>query len=451
MDCALRSPATMRVAACLILAMTAAGDTLAYAAERTMNAAVKRPQVEDSGTVVVRLPSSSGFVAKADILAELGAVGGIDLRAVEWLLPEGQLDLKQAKTERRLKQLNRVVGRYVVTRISRHMNRDPELVIEFDRARLNTDKRRAKVRAKTVSLKVLDPRGTLRAQQQYGLIMDDSADQLADRQFVVGIHGFNGGPDAMTALLDPLRAAGRPCASFVYPNDQAIADSAALLSRELKALARREPRRRVALVAFSMGGLVARAALENPELDPGNVERLIMIAPPNQGTICARYSRGFDLYEHVYRQRQFEPRRWLVASMLDGLGEARNDLCPDSAFLRQLNARPRNKSIRYSILLGKGGELDQRVVDRVARSIDRLQNTSTWARVFAPKLDRIRSDLSELTEPSDGFVTVRRGRLPGVDDVCVLRFGHVEAFEDLHDEGVVNLHQAIATRLETLR
>jgi pimeloyl-ACP methyl ester carboxylesterase len=394
MHCALRSPATMRVAVCLILAMTAAGNTLAYAAEPKLNDAVDRRQLEDSGTVVVRLPSSSGFVAKADILAELGAVGGIDLRAVEWLLPEGQLDLKQAKTERRLKQLNRVVGRYVVTRISRHMNRDPELVIEFDRTRLNTDKRRAKVRARMVSLKVLDPRGTLRAQQQqYGLIIDDSAGQLANRQLVVGIHGFNGGPVAMTAFLDPLRAAGRPCASFVYPNDQAIADSAALLSRELKALARREPRRRVALVAFSMGGLVARAAIENPQLDPGNVERLIMIAPPNQGTICARYSRGFDLYEHVYRQRQFEPRRFLVASMLDGLGEARNDLCPDSAFLRQLNGRPRNKSVRYGILLGKGGELDQRVVERIARSIDQLQKASTWARVFAPKLDRIRSDL----------------------------------------------------------
>jgi hypothetical protein len=200
-----------------------------------------------------------------------------------------------------------------------------------------------------------------------------------------------------------------------------------------------------------MGGLVARAAIEDPQLDSRNVERLIMIATPNQGSVCARYARGFDLFEHVLRERQFEPRRWLVASMLDGLGEARQDLCPDSAFLRALNARPRNKRVGYSILLGKGGELDPRLVDRLTQSIDRLERRSTLAQIFGPKLDRIRADLKELTEPGDGFLSVRRGRLEGVDDIEVLPFGHVEAFDDQHDERVTALHQAVARRLKPVR
>jgi pimeloyl-ACP methyl ester carboxylesterase len=317
-----------------------------------------------------------------------------------------------------------------------------------ERERWQLDKRRVKTRAKAVSLRILDPRGTLRAKQRYGLVIDEAAERGSGERLVVGIHGFNGGPHGTDLFLDPLREAGHACASFVYPNDQPIADSARLLSDELSGLARRQPKRRVAIVAFSMGGLVARAAIEDPRLDPGNVERLIMIATPNQGTICARYARGADLYEHVYRGRRFEPRGLLVASMLDGRGEARKDLCPDSAFLRQLNSRPRNEKVRYSVLLGEGGELNGAVAERVRSSIDTLERRSKLARVFGLKLDRLQQDLDELTEPGDGFVPVERGRLAGVEDVEILQFGHAAPFAAPADEAVKSLHEAIASRLD---
>ena len=48
-----------------------------------------------------------------------------------------------------------------------------------------------------------------------------------------------------------------------------------------------------------MGGLVARAMLEDPEFDSGNVTKLIMVAPPNQGSLLARVGYGTDLLDHA--------------------------------------------------------------------------------------------------------------------------------------------------------
>ena len=377
----------------------------------------------------------------------MGSIAGLDLRAVDRVLPDGEIDLRDAKVNRRLKLLNAVLGRYGRARIEAESDDgEPVLVIHVDRARMEQDKRRAKATIRTVSLRVLDPRGTMRAKQRYGLVFD-KAPQKTDKRLIIGIHGFNSSEKQIDAFLDPLRRADFSCAAFVYPNDQAIVDSAKLLSDELKALEKREPKRRVALVTFSMGGLVARAALEDPKLAVDNVDQLIMIAPPNHGTVCARFARGADVYEHLARDRRFEPRQLLFASTFDGLAEAGKDMCPGSTFLKDLNARGRNEKIRYSIVLGQGGELDVPHVERIILSLDKLEQKSTIAQVFGPRLDKWRDDLAELAEASDGVVAVRRGRLDGVDDVTVLRFNHLAKFRNLDDREMRALHGAILDRL----
>jgi pimeloyl-ACP methyl ester carboxylesterase len=251
----------------------------------------------------------------------------------------------------------------------------------------------------------------------------------------------------MEAFLAPLRAAGFWCGSFSYPNDQPIDESAKLLSSELKALADRDQERRLALVTFSMGGLVARAAIEDPQLASDNVERLIMIAPPNHGCVLARWGRGGDLYEHLYRDRRFAPRRLMFESMSDGLGEARGDLCPDSPFLQTLNARPRNPNVRYSILLGIGGEYEGDLARRASASLTKLEQNSSLVRVFSPKIERCRDDLAELSQPGDGVVTLERGRLADVQDVEVLPLRHMARFGQTDDPGIQALHRAILKRL----
>ena len=90
---------------------------------------------------------------------------------------------------------------------------------------------------------------------------------------------------------------GLVAGTYNYPDDQPIAASAAQLSRDLKGIQSSQPQRRIALVAHSMGGLVCRMVVEDPNLDPGNVSHLIMVATPNQGSLLARFAFGMDLLD----------------------------------------------------------------------------------------------------------------------------------------------------------
>jgi pimeloyl-ACP methyl ester carboxylesterase len=444
-------PATTHriIAFASLVVLAPLGSSLLRAAEPSLDSVRhERVSTPNSDKSIVHIPARDGIVATSDLFAGLGQIAGLDMGVIEWLLPEGELDLDKPQTAKRIARINRLMGRYGTIRIVHDADRDAMLVIEIDRGRLHMDKRRAQSKVRQVSLRVIDPRGKYRAQQRFGLMFDDTAEDRTDDPLIIGVHGFNGSASAIDAFLNPLRDAGFACGSFIYPNDQAIAESATLLAGELAGLARRQPNRRVALVTFSMGGLIARATIENPQLDPGNVEQLVMIAPPNRGSVCARFARGFDLYEHIAREKRFAPRGMLAASMLDGLGEARQDLCPDSHFLRQLNARKRNAAVRYSILLGEGGELSEEHVDRMVASIDKLEQKSTLARIFGPRLDRLRAEFGELSRKSDGFVTVARGRLDGVDDVETFSFRHIDRFDNLDDDRIRSLHAAIARRLE---
>ena len=134
---------------------------------------------------------------------------------------------------------------------------------------------------------------------KYGLRLEDGWDRSdPNKPLVIMIHGFNSTPEQNVSLMLPIRAAGFPCATFAYPNDYFIRSSAQLLSNELRNFASQNPHRRVILVCHSMGGLVARACVEDPLYDPGNVDRLIMIAPPTHGTFIAHFAVGTDLWEH---------------------------------------------------------------------------------------------------------------------------------------------------------
>ena len=168
----------------------------------------------------------------------------------------------------------------------------------------------------------------------------------AEGPIVILIHGYNSSPERMTPLCNSISAAGYECGTFAYPNDQAIADSAALLSRKLIRLRQMYPNRKVTLVTHSMGGLVAREVIENSALDPGNVTQLMMIAPPSQGTSCAYIVWSGDLWEHFLHTHDHNLLDDAYASLEDGLGEGREDLKPDSEFLRQLNVRERNPRVR---------------------------------------------------------------------------------------------------------
>lgn len=269
--------------------------------------------------------------------------------------------------------------------------------------------------------------------ERYGLQLDanwQDAAKAPNLPLVVLIHGFNSTPLRNAAVLAPIREAGFPTAAFTYPNDADISESADFLSRELKAFAAEHPDQQIALVTHSMGGLVARACVENAKLDPGNVARLVMIAPPTHGSMFAHVSFGTDVWEHWLTRRDGSPwRRWRD-SVVDGLGEASDELVPGSPFLTQLNAQPRNPRIRYAIFLGTHAAVSARELDAVRWTLGKTARMKGVGR-FATSIDNLAADLDELVEgKGDGVVALKRGRLDGVDDVVLLPFDHFSCTDD---------------------
>jgi pimeloyl-ACP methyl ester carboxylesterase len=285
---------------------------------------------------------------------------------------------------------------------------------------------------------------------RYSLRLKDGwEDAPADQAVVILVHGFNSSPAQNVALMKPICDAGLPCGTFAYPNDHTVLDSAQLLSCELRQFAARYPQRRVVLVCHSMGSLVARACVEDPRCDPGNVVRLIMIAPPTHGSLIAHFAVGTDVWEHWIARKKGGPWRRMRDSIIDGLGEAADDLCPDSEFLHELNGRPLNPRVRYSILLGTGARIEEAQLAWVRDSIcEKLAEVPGGAR-SAERLAVILNDMDELViGKGDGVVAVKRGRLDGVADTLVMPFGHLAVTGEPHNQVLRQVQRAVLERAQ---
>ncbi len=266
---------------------------------------------------------------------------------------------------------------------------------------------------------------------------------------VVLVHGFNSTPERNAALMEPLRAAGFPCASFAYPNDWDLREASALLSRQLKTFAAEHPDQKIALVTHSMGGLVARACVEDSELDPGNVTRLLMIAPPSHGTLLAHLAIATDVWEHWLGRAEGSCWARCRDSVVDGLGEAADDLVPGSPFLAELNARPRNPNVRYAIFLGTGASVAQDEMDWMRTALQKTSGRCPGFRGCSSKLDGLLSDMEEIVDgKGDGIVAVKRGRLDGVADTVILPFGHLSCTGKADCESVKQVQTELLARLK---
>jgi pimeloyl-ACP methyl ester carboxylesterase len=284
----------------------------------------------------------------------------------------------------------------------------------------------------------------------YGLTCDPKWQRCAaDKPLVLLLHGYNSTPQRNGALLKPLRKRGYPCAVFAFPNDQDLVASASLLSRDLKKFSRRHAGRDVVLITHSMGGLVARECVENPLLDPGNVERLIMIAPPSRGTLVAHLAVCADVWEHGLFRRGGGCLVRLKDSVIDGLAEAADDLQPGSPFLKRLNRRPRNPRVQYSLFVGTRGRIRERELVAFRTLVRSTMGNLPGLRTTARKLDRWLGNMDEVVDgKGDGVVALKRALVPGIDDVVVLPFGHLSVTGEPKTKVVRRVHQEVLARLE---
>jgi pimeloyl-ACP methyl ester carboxylesterase len=209
------------------------------------------------------------------------------------------------------------------------------------------------------------------------------------RPTAILIHGLAANADAMGELSESLRKLGVQVVLFDYPNRQPIATSGARLREELLAVQKSHPELQVAIIAHSMGGLVARYALEADGAAPANVTDLVTLGTPHHGSALADKYAWMELYRFAVHKLRGEYDR--KADLLEGLGEAGDDLCPNSRFLQDLNACRRPATVRYHCAAGCAGYF----------SADERQT--------------LRADLQRHFDAHPGWGLMRRGILSIID------------------------------------
>ncbi len=179
-----------------------------------------------------------------------------------------------------------------------------------------------------------------------------------NRDRVILVHGLDDPGIIWDDLAPVLKQNGFGVFIMSYPNDQAIEASSRFFFTQMQKMAQVDPGP-VAIVAHSMGGLVARDMLTCPDLDypgaaaAGNVpvfSRLILVGTPNHGTHMARFRMVTEIKDQIYHW--FVPGTHWLHWFLDGTGAAGVDLLPGSEFLTRLNRRPLPEAVQIQVIAG---------------------------------------------------------------------------------------------------
>jgi len=397
-----------------------------------------------AGTATVTVRARDGKVRWGDVLRGLSRAKGFDDKALEGVLPDTSFKVDSFTTRLVLIGLSELLRPDIELRVAARggSGGQPALKITLDRKALLATERRLKRRLRSAFAGGGRKGG-------FRLVLDAGWQRApAGRSLVVMVHGLQSSPARFRPFLADVRKHGFPTGTASYPNDGPVAESARLLGEALRKVAERQRSRPVALVATSMGGLVARAMIENPRLDPGNVRQLIMVGTPNHGSRLAEFAFALEVAEFVGKAPQRTVAGQFYAAVEDGLGEAYDDLTPGSAFLKRLNARPRNAKVRYTLLLGSGGFLDDISVAAMRVALWRARKKNRFARFLGPRLDGALADLDEVKYgKGDGAVSIARGRLAGVKDTVVLPFNHMTMVHGAGTPAEKQLRREIIQRL----
>ncbi|MFO0953477.1 MAG: alpha/beta fold hydrolase [Isosphaeraceae bacterium] len=250
-----------------------------------------------------------------------------------------------------------------------------------------------------------------------------------NRPTICLIHGVNSSSYGFVHMIPPLEEAGFGVVVYDYPFNRSLDASCEQFGRDWtefrKVLGEQRP---WAIVAHSMGALVARGYIEGPDY-AGGVSSLVMIAPVNQGSSLAQTQTILQLLNGLQAVGGPRPSTDALAHLGDGLGEAAADMLPGSPFLKRLNARPRREGVAYRILAGDVGLINKQARQQIESNVEAARRQAGvlggLARLATPP--DLSGRLDEVSDGTgDGAVSVARTRLAGVTDHVTIHANHAE-------------------------
>ncbi len=266
----------------------------------------------------------------------------------------------------------------------------------------------------------------------YGGEFTAASQDRAAASSVVLIHGLDDPGKVWMNLAPALFEENLNVWQMRYPNDQQIVDSARFFYDEIERLTQLRIRK-ISIVAHSMGGLVSREMLTNPRIayidkarrqQVPQVVRLIMVGTPNHGSELAR----FRVFGEIRDQwaNWVQGRRHILRGIVDGAGEAKIDLLPESRFLTTLNQRPHPPGVNMLSIAGNVTPWDGIGIDQFL--ITARDRTPAAGQKMLADLESFLKSMNDGL--GDGLVTVESTRLDGIDH-HIVRGSHLSMIRNI--------------------
>lgn len=367
----------------------------------------------------VSLPLSSDHVDLGDLLGQLLDWLNIDSQLVRRYCAKMFIPVQGTVGKIKLESLGNLTH-HVVT----FQTTDSRLIMRLDRLAMRHENKaiRTQIRKK---MGEWFPELAKEAYDQYGLWSIRPGHLLAPlphafqmHHVVVLVHGLDEPGDIWDELIPALQQAGHTPLVFVYPNDQPIVDSAKRFNEQLNRLPALGITS-ISMVAHSMGGLVSREVLTNPQYTGyPKVTRLITVGTPHHGSSLAHFQFVGELREQIVRM--FSGNGILFGAVFDGAGEAKIDLLPGSTFLTALNSRPMPKGVAMTSIIGIASPVTADEIKAFEKRFAKQLNQQD-----KQNADQVADALGQLVGGiGDGCVSLSSAHLEGVTDEVTVPANH---------------------------
>jgi pimeloyl-ACP methyl ester carboxylesterase len=371
-------------------------------------------------TRTVEIPlGKSGEVHVREIVGRLAAAGGIELGR-----PTADLTMSTQGLARSLTKtlLGETLGSEVAITY-----RPGAMVMTIDEKLLSPSRRQEWLRR----LGDLSDRAAEAShrRQAYGMrSLKSFRPNDVTRPTICLVHGLNSSSGGFVYMIPWLEQAGYGIVVYDYPYNRAIDESCKAFARDWAAIrVQVGDKLPWAIVAHSMGALLARSLIEDDASWAGDVSSLVMIAPVNQGSHLAKVQTVMQLVNGLQAIKGKNTAQ-AMTNLADGLGQAATDMLPGSPFLKRLNRRPRRQGVAYHVIAGDRGFLTR---DGRSQLEARLDLVTKSAGIFGRMTQMATTDLPEMLDEltddtGDGCVAVKRTRLDGVTDHVTIHANHAE-------------------------